>query len=110
MRVCVSSGFPTVSGLSESDYPNSGEMRLARHHHTTRKVPLPSELMYHFQRILFLLCVLSCFYHRTSRMGSSLVYSFKYISDVIMSQAQRTEYEVNKNGKDDGRVSAVIPV
>lgn len=44
-------GFPTVSGLSESDYPNSGEMRLARHHHTTRKVPLPSELMYHFQHM-----------------------------------------------------------
>lgn len=54
---CISSGFPTVSGLSESDYPSSGEVRSARHHHTTRKVPLPSELMYHFQRIL-LTCVL----------------------------------------------------
>ncbi|KAK8391628.1 hypothetical protein O3P69_017278 [Scylla paramamosain] len=44
-------GFPTVSGLSESDYPSSGEVRSARHHHTTRKVPLPSELMYHFQHM-----------------------------------------------------------
>ncbi|KAK4316417.1 hypothetical protein Pmani_012431 [Petrolisthes manimaculis] len=41
----------TVSGLSESDYPNSGDLRSARHLHTTRKVPLPSELMHHFQHM-----------------------------------------------------------
>ncbi|XP_037787160.1 nuclear pore complex protein Nup155-like isoform X2 [Penaeus monodon] len=47
-------GSATVSGLSESDYPNSGDPRSIRHLSFTRKVPLPSELMHHFQRILFL--------------------------------------------------------
>ncbi|XP_066949536.1 nuclear pore complex protein Nup155 isoform X2 [Macrobrachium rosenbergii] len=43
--------FPTVSGLSETDYPSSGDVRTSRHLHTTRKVPLPSELMHHFQHM-----------------------------------------------------------
>ncbi|XP_071552896.1 nuclear pore complex protein Nup155 isoform X3 [Panulirus ornatus] len=44
-------GFASVSGLSESDYPNSGDARSARHLHITRKVPLPSELVHHFQHM-----------------------------------------------------------
>ncbi|XP_069168199.1 nuclear pore complex protein Nup155 [Procambarus clarkii] len=44
-------GFATVSGLSESDYPNSSDARSSRHLHTTRKVPLPSELIHHFQHM-----------------------------------------------------------
>lgn len=43
--------LPSVSGLSETDYPSSGDARTARHLHTTRKVPLPSELMHHFQHM-----------------------------------------------------------
>lgn len=44
-------GSATVSGLSESDYPNSGDPRSIRHLSFTRKVPLPSELMHHFQHM-----------------------------------------------------------
>ncbi|CAL4122100.1 unnamed protein product, partial [Meganyctiphanes norvegica] len=44
-------GGASVSGLSETDYPNSGDTRTPHHLHTVRKEPLPSELMHHFQHM-----------------------------------------------------------
>ena len=46
-----------MSGLSECDYPGGsstgGAGAVLRHLHTLRKVPLPKELLHHFQRILY---------------------------------------------------------
>ncbi|XP_018020303.1 nuclear pore complex protein Nup155 isoform X2 [Hyalella azteca] len=48
-------GGVTVSGLSESDYPcgsgSSSSNAALRHLHTMRKVPLPKELLHHFQHM-----------------------------------------------------------
>ncbi|KAG7173878.1 Nuclear pore complex protein Nup155-like [Homarus americanus] len=38
-------GYATVSGLSESDYPNSGDARSVRHLHTTRKLDMQCNCM-----------------------------------------------------------------
>ena len=43
----------SVSGLNENDYPNIGDKQASRHLHTLKKVPLPADLLHHFQRILF---------------------------------------------------------
>ncbi|KAF2350021.1 Aspartic peptidase domain [Trinorchestia longiramus] len=49
----IPKGGVTVSGLAESDYPggsaSSGTGAVLRHLHTMRKVPLPKELLHHFQ-------------------------------------------------------------
>lgn len=48
-------GGCSVSGLSESDYPGGsatgGAGAVLRHLHTLRKVPLPKELLHHFQHM-----------------------------------------------------------
>ncbi|KAL7641759.1 UNVERIFIED_CONTAM: hypothetical protein RMT77_007633 [Armadillidium vulgare] len=44
-------GGASVSGLSENDYPSGGDSRLLRHLHTLRKVPLPADLLHHFQHM-----------------------------------------------------------
>lgn len=44
-------GGASVSGLSETDYPNSGDTRTPHHLHSVRKEPLPSDLMHHFQHM-----------------------------------------------------------
>ncbi|KAF2347696.1 Nucleoporin Nup133/Nup155-like N-terminal, partial [Trinorchestia longiramus] len=51
----IPKGGVTVSGLAESDYPggsaSSGTGAVLRHLHTMRKVPLPKELLHHFQHM-----------------------------------------------------------
>lgn len=56
----ISQNSPTVSGLTDHDYPNmTGYSVTTNSIHQMRlfnKVPLPPEVLEHFNRILFLFC------------------------------------------------------